>query len=76
MLFNSFEFVGYLAVVLLITYVLNYRKDIKARNVFLLAASWIFYGSFNYWFLILREFLSYILTSCKSFGRPILIVLN
>lgn len=58
MLFNSFEFVGYLAVVLLITYVLNYRKDIKARNVFLLAASWIFYGSFNYWFLILLGFIT------------------
>lgn len=60
MVFNSFEFIGYLIIVLIITYVLNKHKLLKSRNTFLLIASWVFYGSFNYWFLLLLGFITII----------------
>lgn len=60
MVFNSFEFIGYLIIVLIITYVLNKHKLFKSRNTFLLIASWVFYGSFNYWFLLLLGFITII----------------
>lgn len=53
MIFNSFEFIGFLAIVLVVSYLLNYRNLIKERNLFLLLSSWVFYASFDFWFLIL-----------------------
>lgn len=42
----------------LIYFLLNKDKSIKYRNIFLLAASWYFYGTFKWWFLC---FLVYII---------------
>lgn len=49
MLFNSFSFVIFLAIVLPLYYALNHRW----QNRMLLLASWVFYGSWNWRFLSL-----------------------
>ena len=58
MVFNSIEFVGYIIVVGIIYFVLNKYSSIRYRNLFLLVASWIFYGSFQWWFLILLAYVT------------------
>ncbi|TWU08828.1 Peptidoglycan O-acetyltransferase [Symmachiella macrocystis] len=47
MLFNSYAFLIFLPIVLAVYYCLNLR----AQNLWLLAASWFFYGSWDYRFL-------------------------
>jgi len=49
MLFNSYEFAVFLPIVLIIYYTLARR----AQNVWLLFASWVFYGWWDYRFLAL-----------------------
>lgn len=52
MVFNSFEFVAFFAVVLAVTGILaKATKGVAARNVALLMASYWFYGQFNPLFL-------------------------
>lgn len=52
MLFNSFDFAVFLPLVYLL-YWLFFQKNLKARNLFLLAASYIFYGFWDWRFLSL-----------------------
>ncbi|MDR0927463.1 MAG: MBOAT family protein [Ignavibacteria bacterium] len=52
MLFNSFDFAVFLPIVFLL-YWLVFNRNITARNVFLLSASYVFYGFWNPKFLIL-----------------------
>lgn len=58
MLFNSFDFVFFFLVVGSITLLLNRIKKLQARNAFLLLSSYIFYGSFNIWFLAILFFIT------------------
>lgn len=67
MVFNSFEFIGFISVVCFITLLLNAKNFIKARNIFLLLSSWGFYGSFGWKFLILLGIITVI-----NFATPIL----
>lgn len=54
MVFNSVEFVFFITLVGFVFYLLNRNANtLKWRNVFLLLASWYFYGSFQWWFLLL-----------------------
>ena len=53
MVFNSIEFVGFIIVVWIIYFVLARYASVRSRNIFLLAVSCFFYGSFKWWFLIL-----------------------
>ncbi|MDP5170171.1 MAG: MBOAT family protein [Bacteroidia bacterium] len=55
MIFNSFEFVIFLPIVFLIYWSLS-RADLKAQNVFLLIASYFFYGWWDWRFLSLIAF--------------------
>ncbi len=52
MLFNSFDFAVFLPVVYLL-YWFIFNKNIKARNIFLLVVSYIFYGFWDWRFLSL-----------------------
>ncbi len=52
MLFNSFEYVVFLPTVLAVYYCLRHR----AQNVFLLLASYVFYGAWDWRFLVLLMF--------------------
>ena len=57
MLFNSIEFAFFLTIVFLIYwFVLN--RNIKYQNLFLLLASYVFYGSWDWRFLFLLIFIS------------------
>ncbi len=47
MLFNSLEFPVFLAIVLLVYYALQLGKRYRLQNLFLLAASYYFYGKFS-----------------------------
>ena len=51
MLFNSIEFVIFFPVILLLYWSLFNRKSVRLRNAFLLIASYIFYGWWDYRFL-------------------------
>jgi alginate O-acetyltransferase complex protein AlgI len=51
MLFNSTDYLIFLPVVLLLHYLV--RKNVKIRNRLLLAASYLFYGWWSLWFLLL-----------------------
>lgn len=51
MVFNSIEFLGYIIPVATIYYILNRNRALAWRNIFLLAASWLFYGLMQWWFL-------------------------
>jgi alginate O-acetyltransferase complex protein AlgI len=51
MSFNSFEYLFFLIGVFLLYWLLN--KNLKAQNVFVLSASYFFYGWYDYRFLIL-----------------------
>ncbi|MCE1156208.1 MAG: MBOAT family protein, partial [Bacteroidales bacterium] len=52
MLFNSFDFAVFLPLVYLL-YWLLFRKNLKLRNLFLLVASYTFYGFWDWRFLSL-----------------------
>lgn len=52
MLFNSYEYLIFLPVVFLLYWYI-FSKNLKARNLFLLAASYLFYGWWDWRFLIL-----------------------
>lgn len=52
MLFNSFSF-GFFLVITFILYWLIFNRNIKLRNLFILAASYFFYGFWNWKLLIL-----------------------
>ena len=52
MLFNSFSF-GFFLIITYLLYWLIFNKNIKTRNFFLLAASYFFYGFWNWKLLIL-----------------------
>lgn len=51
MLFNSSQFVAFFAIVYVLY--LLFRRSVKAQNVLLLVASYVFYGSWNWRFLSL-----------------------
>jgi len=57
MLFNSFEYLIFLPVVFLI-YWFIFQRNLKAQNVFLLLASYLFYGWWDWRFLSLIAFSS------------------
>lgn len=52
MLFNSFSF-GFFLIITYLLYWLFFNRNIKVRNVFLLAASYFFYGFWNWKLLFL-----------------------
>ena len=52
MLFNSFSF-GFFLIITYLLYWLIFNRNIKVRNVFLLVASYVFYGFWNWKLLIL-----------------------
>ena len=52
MLFNSFTF-GYFLIITYLLYWLIFNRNVKLRNLFLLAASYVFYGFWNWKLLIL-----------------------
>ena len=61
MLFNSLEFALFLPIVF-IGYWFVFQKNLRIRNFFLLATSYFFYGSWNWYFLsliILSSFVDY-----------------
>lgn len=57
MLFNSFSF-GFFLIIAYLLYWLIFNRNIKVRNVFLLAASYFFYGFWNWKLLILIAIIS------------------
>ncbi|MBK9099376.1 MAG: MBOAT family protein [bacterium] len=57
MLFNSFEFAIFLPIVFTL-YWLAFHRDLKIQNLFLLIASYIFYGWWDWRFLFLLFFIS------------------
>ena len=52
MLFNSFSF-GFFLIITYLLYWLIFNRNIKVRNLFILAASYFFYGFWNWKLLIL-----------------------
>ncbi len=52
MLFNSFSF-GIFLIATFLLYWLIFNRNVKLRNIFLLAASYFFYGFWNWKLLIL-----------------------
>ena len=52
MLFNSFSF-GFFLIIVYLLYWLIFNRNIKIRNLFILAASYFFYGFWNWKLLIL-----------------------
>ena len=67
MLFNSIEFALFLPVVFLL-YWFVFRRSVRAQNLFVVAASYLFYGWWNWRFLFLIAF-----TSLCSWGSGLLI---
>lgn len=57
MLFNSFEFAIFLPIVFLI-YWFALKKHLKAQNLFIVAVSYLFYGWWDWRFLLLIAFTS------------------
>ena len=66
MLFNSFGFAVFLPVVFLIYWLL--RRSLRWQNLFVLAASWFFYGCWDARFLMLIAF-----TSAMSYASGLLL---
>lgn len=60
MLFNSFDFVFFFLIVGGGTLLLNRTHKLQARNVFLLLSSYIFYGTFNFYFLAILLFVTFV----------------
>lgn len=69
MLFNSFEYILFLPIVFLLYWFVF--KPLKAQNCLIVAASYFFYGLWNYRFLLLIAF-----TTLCSFATGILIAKN
>ncbi|MCD8283646.1 MAG: MBOAT family protein, partial [Opitutae bacterium] len=67
MLFNSIEFALFLPVVFLL-YWFVFNRSVKVQNLFVVAASYIFYGWWDWRFLLLIAF-----TSFCSWGSGLLI---
>ena len=67
MLFNSIEFAVFLPVVFLL-YWFVFRRSVRAQNLFVVAASYLFYGWWDWRFLFLIAF-----TSLCSWGSGLLI---
>ena len=67
MLFNSIEFALFLPVVFLL-YWFVFRRSVRAQNLFVVAASYLFYGWWDWRFLFLIAF-----TSLCSWGSGLLI---
>jgi len=63
MLFNSFEFLIFLPIVFMV-YWFVFQKHLKAQNAFLLLASYVFYGWWDYRFLGLIALSSIVDYSC------------
>ncbi len=59
MLFNSIEFAVFLPLVFLIYWLLD-NKDVKYQNIFLVVASYVFYGWWDWRFLFLIAFSSFV----------------
>lgn len=57
MVFNSFEFLIFLPVVFLL-YWFVFKRNIKSQNLFIVAASYFFYGWWDWRFLVLIAFTS------------------
>ena len=57
MLFNSIEFLIFLPIVFLL-YWFVFNRNLRLQNAFVLAASYVFYGWWNWRFLILIAFTS------------------
>ena len=60
MLFNSFDFVFFFLIVGGVTLLLNRTHKLQARNIFLLLSSYIFYGTFNIYFLAILLFVTFV----------------
>lgn len=59
MIFNSFSFIYFFFIVLTILGLERlFSKNVILRNLTLLLASYFFYGSFNWWFLILLIYIT------------------
>lgn len=67
MLFNSYEFAIYLVIAFLL-YWFVFNKQLKLQNLFLLLISYVFYGWWDWRFLILIAF-----STCVDFGVGILL---
>lgn len=67
MLFNSFEFALFLPVVFLL-YWFVFNRSLRAQNLFVVGASYLFYGWWNWRFLLLIAF-----TSLCSYASGLLI---
>lgn len=70
MLFNSIEFLIFLPIVFLL-YWYVFQRSLKAQNLFIVVVSYIFYGWWDWRFLILIAFTSFI-----SWGSGVLIERN
>lgn len=73
MLFNSFEFIGFFFIVLMMILVGNVIcKSLVVRNVILLTASYVFYASFNPAFLLILIYVTSVtyLAGKKVFNAP------
>ncbi len=66
MLFNSFEFLIFLPVVFLL-YWLVFGWNVRVQNAFILAASYFFYGCWDWRFLFLLFFVTLISYSAGLF---------
>ena len=66
MIFNSLEFLIFLPIVFIIYW--SFKKSVKAQNLFICIASYLFYGWWNYKFLFLI-----ICTTFLSFASGLLI---
>jgi len=72
MLFNSFDFAVFLPLVYLLYWTL-FQKHIKLRNLFLLTASYVFYGFWDWRFLsliLISSLMDYIL-AMKIYAAPL-----
>lgn len=67
MLFNSFEFALFLPVVFLL-YWFVFSRSLRAQNLFVVGASYLFYGWWDWRFLLLIAF-----TSLCSYASGLLI---
>ena len=67
MLFNSFEFALFLPVVFLL-YWFVFNRSLRAQNLFVVGASYLFYGWWDWRFLLLIAF-----TSLCSYASGLLI---
>ena len=67
MLFNSFEFALFLPVVFLL-YWFVFTRSLRVQNLFVVGASYLFYGWWNWRFLLLIAF-----TSLCSYASGLLI---